>query len=268
MARTARRLVLYDDPSSPGLRLTEIADFVRSEVPSLEVEVRRDPFTHFRGAFDPEGVARKLASIRVTDVVTGALNDHPLPLEVEYELRRVLNPALRCHGVLYDGYELMALVRSMIPPQEMGRGVLHLVFTGRLVGTREPGDDRVHARVVILGNPAIASTTGAVEAPARPREYYLGRLAVADPLLQELVVSAGKASGGGDWLEHDDPRLTEVMKGYALQAVFYYFLGEAFCDDADCRLFNAHRQSELIRAQLLSGRLCGKHRDMLRTSLR
>ena len=268
MAGTSRKLVLYADPSSPTLNVSEIAEFIRSEIPSIEVEVRQDVFTHFRGTYDPERVARRLASIRITDPVTGALNDDPLPLEVEYELRRVLNPSLRCHGVLYDGYELMALLRDMIPPLEMSRDVLHLVFTGRLVGTRELGEDRVHARVVILGNPAIASTSGAVEAPARPREYYLSRLTTANPLLQELLVSTGKASGGWDWLEHDDPRLTEVMKGYALQAVFYFFLGEAFCDDADCRLFNAHRQSELIRAQLLSGKLCNKHRVMLEGFLR
>jgi hypothetical protein len=69
-------------------------------------------------------------------------------------------------------------------------------------------------------------------------------------------------------LEHDDPRLTEVMKGYALQALFYYFLGEAFCENPDCRLYNAHYQSELIRSQLLSGKLCERHEGMLRTLLR
>jgi hypothetical protein len=38
-------------------------------------------------------------------------------------------------------------------------------------------------------------------------------------------------------------------EGYALQALFYYFLGEAFCENPDCRLYNAHYQSELIRSQ-------------------
>ncbi|HEY4705069.1 MAG TPA: DUF6775 family putative metallopeptidase, partial [Thermoplasmata archaeon] len=33
-----------------------------------------------------------------------------------------------------------------------------------------------------------------------------------------------------------------------------------FCEDPDCRLFNAHWQAELIRAQVESGRLCARHR--------
>ena len=263
-----RRIVLYDDRSSTNLKITEIAEFLRFLLPTLEVEVREDPFTRYRGRYDPEKLARWLASIRVVDAVTGGLNSDPLIPEVEYELRRVLDPSLSCRGVLYDGYELMSLIADLIPVEERNRRTLHVVFTGRLVGTKEQGEDRVHARVVILGNPAIVSTTGAVEAPARPREYYLAVMLSRNPLVQQMTVKAGRASGGWDWLEHDDPRLTEVMKGYALQAVFYYFLGEAFCTEIDCRLYNAHRQSELIRSQLLSGKLCKKHEGMLRTLLR
>ena len=32
--------------------------------------------------------------------------------------------------------------------------------------------------------------------------------------------------------------------------------------DPECRLFNAHRQAELIRAQLGAGRLCSRHKNM------
>ncbi len=263
-----RRIVLYNDRSSTSLKIKEIAEFLRDLLPSFEVVVREDPFTHYRGRYDQEKTARRLATVRVVDVMTGALNRTPLAPEIEYELRRVLDPGLKCHGVLYDGYELMELIADMIPVEERNRRTLHVVFTGRLVGTKELGEDRVHARVVILGNPTIVSTVGAVEAPARPREYYLALTLYRNPLIQQAAVSASKSAGGWDWLEHDDPRLTDVMKGYVLQAVFYYFLGEAFCDDPDCRLYNAHLQSELIRSQLLSGRLCGKHERMLRNLLR
>jgi hypothetical protein len=266
--RVAWRAILYNDRSSSSLRIMEIAEFLKSHLPSIEVEVREDPFVHYRGRYHPESLARRLASIRIVDVVSGRLNRDPLMPEVEYELRRVLDPSLKCHGVLYDGYELMALIADLIPVEERKRGTLHVVFTGRLVGTKELGEDRVHARVVILGNPSIVSTTGAVEAPVRPREYYLASMLSRNPLVQQVTVSAWRASGGWDWLEHDDPRLTEVMKGYALQALFYYFLGEAFCENPDCRLYNAHYQSELIRSQLLSGKLCEKHEGMLRTLLR
>ncbi len=263
-----RRIVLYNDRSSTNLKITEIAEFLRSLLPTFEVEVRDDPFIHYRGRYDPERLARRLAYIRIVDAVTGRLIGDPLMPEVEYELRRALDPSLSCHGVLYDGYELMSLLAELVSVEERNRETFHVVFSGRLVGTKEPGEDRVHTRVVILGNPAIVSTTGAVEAPARPVEYYLSMMLSRNFLVQQMTVMAGRASGGWDWLEHDDPRLTEVMKGYALQSVFYHFLGEAFCTEIDCRLYNAHRQSELIRSQLLSGKLCRRHEEMLRSLLR
>ncbi len=194
--RVERKVVLYDDRSSTNLSITEIAEYLKSLLSSLEVEVREDPLIHYRSRYDPKSQARRLASIRIVDAVTGRLNPDPLMPEVEYELRRVLDPGLGCSGVLYDGYELMALIADLIPVEERKRGTLHVVFTGRLVGTKEPGDDRVHARVVILGNPAIASTTGAVEAPARPRGYYLALMLSRSPLVQQMTASFGRASGG------------------------------------------------------------------------
>jgi hypothetical protein len=51
-----------------------------------------------------------------------------------------------------------------------------------------------------------------------------------------------------------------VLKGYVLQAVFYQATGEAFCDDPDCRLFNAHWQEEVLRAQRdVPYDLCPRH---------
>ena len=38
--------------------------------------------------------------------------------------------------------------------------------------TYDATDSRYHGRAVICSNPAIISTTGMIEAPARPREYY------------------------------------------------------------------------------------------------
>jgi hypothetical protein len=100
----------------------EIAEFLKSHLPSIEVEVREDPFLHYRGRYHPESLARRLASIRIVDVVSGRLNCDPLMPEVEYELRRILDPSLKCHGVLYDGYELMALIADLIPVEERKRG--------------------------------------------------------------------------------------------------------------------------------------------------
>jgi hypothetical protein len=49
-----------------------------------------------------------------------------------------------------------------------------------------------------------------------------------------------------------------------MQAVVYLVSGEAFCDDPECRLFNAHWQAELIRAQLTGEReYCARHENLL-----
>jgi len=67
------------------------------------------------------------------------------------------------------------------------------------------------------------------------------------------------------FIDYQDPRLTDVLKGYAAQALFYYLLGYPFCEDSDCRLFNAHRQSELLQAQLFSPyEFCVRHQAVLK----
>jgi len=68
----------------------------------------------------------------------------------------------------------------------------------------------------------------------------------------------------GRFIDHGDPRLTEVMKGYVMRALFFHLTGNPFCDHPDCRLYNAHWQEELIRAQL-DGKyeFCRDHRKSL-----
>jgi hypothetical protein len=102
-----------------------------------------------------------------------------------------------------------------------------------------------------------------VEAPAKPREFYLAREQFRAMGLD--AISPVLASELRDrCLLPNDERLTEVAKGYALQAVFYALFGEAFCDDKDCRLYNAHWQEEMLHAQLDGAYdLCPRHETML-----
>jgi hypothetical protein len=65
----------------------------------------------------------------------------------------------------------------------------------------------------------------------------------------------------GAFLVADDPRTTEALEGYVLQAVHYLETGEAFCDEEGCRLFDAHRQEALIEAQLREPEFCSAHAD-------
>jgi hypothetical protein len=139
--------------------------------------------------------------------------------------------------------------------------VAHVAFTSRLPGTFDDADRRYHARAVVLGFPSIVSTSGLVEAPAKPRGFYAAkrslRIDSADARYEAL-----KQEYAGRFLDWDDPRLTQVAKGYVLQAVLHQVTGEPFCDDADCVLFNAHWQEEMLHAQVESGLLCARHRKV------
>jgi hypothetical protein len=49
-----------------------------------------------------------------------------------------------------------------------------------------------------------------------------------------------------------------------MQAVFYSLTGDPFCEDKGCRLYNAHRQEELLFAQLrCTYELCERHERIL-----
>ena len=68
----------------------------------------------------------------------------------------------------------------------------------------------------------------------------------------------------GRFIDYEDKRLTKIVKGYAIQAVFNSLTGDPFCEDKGCRLYNAHWQDELIFAQLESKyEFCGWHRSIL-----
>jgi len=109
--------------------------------------------------------------------------------------------------------------------------------------------------------PSVISTTGIVEAPARPREYYLLKQQY-EMLGKDLLELKEKFKGC--FIDYEDEHLTEVMKGYALQAVSYSLTGDPFCEDKGCRLFNAHWQEELIFAQLESQyEFCEYHTKVL-----
>ncbi|MGI0019711.1 MAG: DUF6775 family putative metallopeptidase [Nitrososphaera sp.] len=150
---------------------------------------------------------------------------------------------------LYDGFELQRLLA-----QEMtGSGDAHIVFTDLLACTFSEDDWRYHARTVVCGTPAIISTAGIIEAPARPREFYAP---FAD--IQSL-----KRKHAGRFIDYGDERMADAAAGCAFQALFFFLTdGEPFCDSDGCRLFNAHWQKDLIRTQVENPALCPKHRSL------
>ena len=258
-ARSPEKVVLYDEGAAETLNIKEIAKYLREKLGKVLVEMRENPF-----ALYPErstNFARKLAPIRIPDVYRKIISgQEPLYGEVQYEQRRILGKT-KAFGILYDGFHLQRIFSELITTEERVFNFVHIFFTNRLFATWEEGDHRYHARTSVYGFPSVISTSGIVEAPARPREYYLLKQQY-EMLGKDLLELKEKFRGR--FVDYDDERLTEVMKSYAMQAVFYALSGNPFCEDKGCRLYNAHWQEELIFAQLESEyEFCERHTRVL-----
>ena len=97
-----------------------------------------------------------------------------------------------------------------------------------------------------------------MEGPAKPREFYLKKQMGIDPLVL-------KEEFKGRFIDYEDPRITEIMKGYVMQAIFFHLFGDPFCSDKNCRLYNAHWQEEVIHAQIESKyEFCLYHEEILK----
>ena len=101
-----------------------------------------------------------------------------------------------------------------------------------------------------------------IEAPAKPREYYL--LKSTGFLNNQIKIEEIKKKLMDRILTHDDNRLTEVLKGYFLQAILFQVIPEIrFCEKENCRIFNAHWQEEVIKAQMTIPEFCENHKKMI-----
>lgn len=258
------RIHLYADPSAKTLNLREEAEYLSLKLGLRGIDIRPEFLFHHLNQSTINEVAERLASIRVKDPGKPFSPSQPLYGEVEFEKGLILTPLRRPLGILYDGLLLNSIYRSLLSKEEAGLNHLHIAFTNRLFATFDEGDHRYHARVILCGFPSLISTTGIVEAPAKPQEFYLA-LRTMPSTAQQLVWEDLKERFRGRYIDYDDERLTEVMKGYAMQAVFYHFLQEPFCESKSCRLYNAHLQEEVIAAQLAQREreFCDRHNRML-----
>lgn len=263
---------LYSCPPARALDIEGLRDFLAAQLGGehFAVEVRPEFFA-FALRDAEEGVVERWAERFAASKVRfprkappESLARKPLPQEVRYEARRLSARSIAA-GVLYDGELYQRALRDMLPPAERSLGHVHLVFTTQLLGTFDASDGRYHARVVVAGFPSVLSTTGLVEGPARPREFYLAKRqheAQGTGVVPELLAAAM----GARIMHHDDERTTSALEGYATQAVLYQLTGEAFCPDPDCGLFNAHWQAEVVRAQVKGPgepRFCARHEEVM-----
>jgi hypothetical protein len=231
-----------------------IARYLKEKFGEISVDVRKPFIT--ATSLEVETLARKLAETKVRDLMNPSTRLEPLPGEIGFERKLLQDPSLKLTGVLYDGFRLQAVLRELLPKDEFNIDNVHIIFTNRLFGTFDASDGRYHARVSVYGFPSLISTTGIVEAPAKPKEFYV--------LKQTgLPIEVLKERFKGKFIDYDDERLTEVLKGYVIQALFYHLMLDPFCPNKRCRLFNSHWQEEVLEAQLGKPEFCERHSAML-----
>jgi len=246
------KIILYDEPTVPEIQLERLEKFLTKTFP-VEIEMRENFFQCSNDDF-----FEKIASTRIFDLKKQFKKYNPSVENIQME-KENKDMSTREEMILYDGFEFQKTITEFIPMNEDKKDTLHIIFTNKLTCTFDENDFRYHARALIGSNPAVISTTGMIEAPAKPKQYYLDLMTNFSKKRVEEIKKKYK----GEFLEYHDSRLSEITEGYLLQAIIYYETGEAFCEHKDCRLFNAHWQRDLFFSQLENKRFCKKHQEIL-----
>jgi hypothetical protein len=249
------KIILYDEPSVPEIQLDKLVQFLQ-EIFSITVESRDNILK-----FASKDTAYKIAECKVFNLRKDFEKHTPTNEEILFEESNFQDTSKTENIIMYDGFRLQKVLSNLISEKEYTENIFHVFFTNKLTCTYDNNDYRYHGRALIGSNPSIISTTGIIEAPAKPREYYFDLMT---NFTQGINVDTIKQKYKGTYLEYNDLRLSKIIEGYLLQAIFYYETGEPFCDNSDCRLFNAHWQKDLLHSQLDNGKLCENHQKILK----
>jgi hypothetical protein len=249
------KIFLYDEPAVSQIQLERLAVFLKEIFP-VKV-VTRDSILKYA----KKDTASKIASCRIFNPRKPYEKHKPSTDEVLFEETNFEDTAKTENIIMYDGFEVQKVLTELIPNEEITSDLFHIFFTNKLTCTYDCNDYRYHGRALIGANPSIISTTGIIEAPAKPREYYLDLIS---NFTQGINVESIKQKYKGTYLEYNDIRLSKIIEGYLLQAIFYFETAQAFCDKKECRLFNAHWQKDLLYSQLEIGKLCEDHQQVLK----
>jgi len=228
-------------PVAAALDIKAVGEEIKTIFPSCKVSIIRLPFV-YQSEIEPAKIV-----------------DIKQPFETQQNLKQDYSSDMMMTVSLYDGFVMQRMFAEMIPSEETNLDNIHIIFTNLLPCTFSEDDWRYHGRAVICGSPSIVSTTGVVEALAKPREFYLAQLGGIREDSADL-----KKKFAGRFIDHDDKeKITEASINYALQAIFFFITdGEPFCVDKGCRLFNAHWQEELIH-MVCKRKLCAHHRNLV-----
>jgi hypothetical protein len=245
--------------------------------PNILIDVRPYLLNNIDNAF-----AESLVSIRISDIKK-PFNEQPriklqgkLDHNVAYEKNIPRYPTLNGTSsaknqykelILYDGFMMQRLFNTMIEENEANTDHIHIVFEDRLACTFSEEDWRYHARTILGGSPSIISTTSIIEGPAKPKKWYIKQMRAAAYGVGnegDENYSISSSNEKENYLDYGDYKINFAAVGYALQSLFFFLTeGNPFCDDVNCRLYNAHWQEELIHSQIQSKSLCKEHAELL-----
>ncbi len=246
------KIILYNEPSVPEINIKRAKKFLL-ETFEIEIQIRENFFKKL-----DKKTYEKIASTKIFNLKKPFQKYIPAIEDILIESGNK-DMSNKEEMTLYDGIELDKIITELIPKQESTQDTLNIIFTNKLTCTFDENDFRYHARAWVGSNPIIISTTGVIEAPAKPKQYYLDLMTnFSKEKIKEI-----KKKYKGQFLEYSDCRISDIIEGYVLQAIFYYETGDAFCDNNQCRLFNTHWQKDLFISQIDNKKMCKKHEEYM-----
>ncbi len=243
---------LYSDNPSKSLKIEKVVEFLKSL--NLEAKYRGD-FHQYLNLSEKEFDKYKtvLDLSRVFDI------EKPIDsLEENIFHGEYFQTGKDVKRYLYDANWLQRVLFKLFLSKIDSPNDLHIIYTDRLFGTF--GSKRYHARVVLGGQPTLISTSGLIEAPARPREYYFAK---ANLLQSGNDLSELDEIYKDKFLDYNDEKITKIVSAYTLQPILYYFTGKEFCENRGCSLFNSHWQEEVLSVQY-KGKICSECRKEIK----
>jgi hypothetical protein len=232
---------LYEEGDLSSLNIKKLGQYLQEKT-HIPFHIRGNLYKKLSEKRIKE-VAKQFARIKVRAPGKEFSLGEPLQTEIDYEKRRIKDPHWKIFGIFYEGIFYQRIICDLIAGGELDFNHCTILFTNQLFGTWDQDNRRYHARVSLYGLPSLISITGLVEAPAKPKEFYLKKQ-------MGMPVQLLEGEYQGRFLDHGDRRIAEVLKGYAMQALFFHLTGDPFCEDRDCRLFNSHWQEEVLHSQL------------------
>jgi len=172
------KIILYDEPAVQEIQISNLKNFLLKTF-HVDVEIKGCIFNNLDVKY-----VEKISGCRIFEPKVPFKKHLPNKQEIDFEKSvckdtklmektTMVEDAKKIEDVvMYDGFELQNIIYDVITKDDSESNNLHIVFTNRLICTYDTADSRYHGRTVICSNPAIISTTGMIEAPARPREYY------------------------------------------------------------------------------------------------